>query len=482
MGNQGNLLQLLFNEGSELLQAGRAEEALLRFQAALNSAPSNATLQLHAGAALHDLGRYAEAVTSYRKAADSAPGMGEVHNNLGNSLLALGRFTEAVASFSRASELLPSSPVPLAAKATALLALGNVAEAEADCRRALVLDPAFAAAHWNLALNLLLQGKYIEGWQEYEWRWLKPGFTSPSRHRDTPLWDGSRLQGRTILLHAEQGFGDAIQFVRYASQVAGCGGTVVVECHPQLVSLFKGIEGVQMVVPFGEPLPPFSCHSPLLSLPRIFETRVDTIPSRIPYISISLDQREKWETLTGTCSQSLRIGLVWAGKSYPDPLRTCRLEDLDPLATVQNVTFYSLQLGPGAEQVGFPPAGMTLVDLTDKIHDFADTAALIEQLDIVICIDTAVAHLAGALGKPVFLMLPLAPDWRWLIDRIDSPWYPSMQLFRQKRSGDWGEVVDRVHVALKEFADKNKKSFEAAPKDFSKIKRCSQNELSGSSS
>ena len=457
MGNQGNLLQQLFKEGSELLQAGRAEEALQRFQAALNSAPTDATLHLHAGAALHNLGRYAEAITSYQQAADSAPGMGEVYNNLGNSLLALGRFAEAVDNFSRASELLPSSPVPLAAKATALLALGHVAAAEADCRGALLLDPAFAAAHWNLALNLLLQGKYFEGWQEYEWRWLKPGFTSPIRHSDMPLWDGSPLDGRTILLHAEQGFGDAIQFVRYVSLVAGCGGTVVVECHPQLVSLFKGVEGIQMVVPFGEPLPPFSCHSPLLSLPRIFETVVDTIPSRIPYISIPMDQWEKWGALTGTHSQSLRVGLVWAGKSYPDPLRTCRLEDLAPLTTVQNVLFYSLQLGSGAEQVGFPPAGMRLIDLTDKIHDFADTAALIEQLDVVICIDTAVAHLAGALGKPVFLMLPFAPDWRWLIDRIDSPWYPEMQLFRQKSSGDWGEVVARVHSALKRFADNNKK-------------------------
>lgn len=456
MDDRCNKLQQLFTEGSVLLHSGSAAEALILFQAALDIDPSNATLLLHAGAALHALGRHEEAIASYLHALNIAPNMGEALNNMGNSLMALGRFAKAADSFLRSSELLPASPVPLTARATALQALGKVDEAEAHCRRALLLDPAFAAAHWNLALNLLLQGQYAEGWQEYEWRWQKPDFTSPCRHTDVPLWDGSPLHGRTILLHAEQGFGDAIQFARYAPMVAQRGGAVVIECHPQLVQLMQKVETVQAVVPFGSPLPPFSFQAPLLSLPRIFGTTLQTIPSQCPYISVTAEYREKWSELVSAYPAALRVGLVWAGKSYPDPLRSCRLAELAPLATPQNVTLYSLQLGAGSEQAVTSPSGMPLIDLTDRIHDFADTAALIEQLDLVISIDTAVAHLAGALNKPVFLMLPFAPDWRWLLERSDSPWYPTMRIFRQEVPGEWDPVISRISASLSLQSSKKK--------------------------
>lgn len=448
MNSQISRVEKLFREGSALLQSGNAADALALFQTAQNIDPLNATILLHAGSALHDLGRYEEAVACYRLAIASEPSMGEIHNNLGNSLMALGRFSEATDSLLRASELLPTSPIPPAARATALQALGNIFEAEYDCRKALAVDPDFASAHWNLALNLLLQGRYEEGWREYEWRWLKPDFTSPLRHSDVPLWEGSPLNGRTILLHAEQGFGDAIQFVRYATLVAQCGGRVSVECHPQLAQLFQSIEGVNEVVPFGTPLPPFSCQAPLLSLPLIFNTTLQAIPSRYPYLSTSAEYRDKWGKLIFCDPSVLRIGLVWAGKNYPDPLRSCRLEDFAPLATIHNVLYYSLQMGDGAEQTASPPSGMHLIDLTSQICNFADTAALIEHLDLVISIDTAVAHLAGAMGKPVYLMLPFAPDWRWLLGRGDSPWYPTMRIFRQKQSGEWRDVVDSVYNSI----------------------------------
>lgn len=447
MDNRVTQLQRLFSEGSGLLQARKAAEALLRFQAALTIDPVNPALHLYAGVALHDLNRYEEAAASCRTAIRIAPGLGEAHNNLGNTLMALGCFREAADSFSRAAELLPASPEPLAARATALQALGEVAASEGECRRALQLDPSFAAAHWNLALNLLLQGRYEEGWQEYEWRWQKRDFTSPVRHADIPLWEGSPLQGRIILLHAEQGFGDAIQFVRYAPLVARLGGTVVLECHPQLVNLMQGVEGVYAVLPFGAALPPCSCQAPLLSLSRIFSTTLQTIPAQIPYLRANTELAGKWSTLVSAYPAGLRVGLVWAGKSYPDPLRSIRLSDLAPLAAVR-ATFYSLQLGTGTEQASHPPHGMQLVDLTDRINDFADTAALIDQLDLVISIDTAVAHLAGALGKPAWVMLPYAPDWRWLLGRSDSPWYPAMRLFRQQQPGDWGSVVETIHTEL----------------------------------
>ena len=449
MTDRINQLQQLFREGSELLQAGNAAEALLRFQAAQNIDPSNATLHLYVGVALHDLGRYEEAVDRYGHALDRAPEWGEIHNNLGNSLMMIGRFAQAADSFSKATELLPASPVPLTARATALQALGKVSEAESDCRKASALDPAFAAAHWNLALNLLLQGRYNEGWREYEWRWQKPDFTSPRRHTDIPLWDGSPLDGRTILLHAEQGFGDAIQFVRYAPLVVQRGGTVVIECHPQLVQLFQSVEGVHAVIPFGGVLPPFSCQSPLLSLPRIFGTTLQSVPSKCPYLSSPLQYRQKWSALISSNSAAMRVGLVWAGKSYPDPLRSCRFEEFAVLATADNIEFYSLQLGTGLEQAG---SGISLIDLTARIDDFADTAALIAQLDLVISIDTAVAHLAGALDKPVWLLLPFAPDWRWLLERNDSLWYPTMHIFRQKEPGDWGEVIKQIRAYLDNVA------------------------------
>lgn len=464
MDNQNNQLHTLFKEGSDLLQSGKTAEALLRFQDARNIDPANATLNLYTGAALHDLGDYEAAIASYRIALESAPEIGEVHNNLGNSLMALGRFAEAADSFLRASELMPTSPVPRTARASALQAMGNIAEAEAECRMAVALGPFFAAAHWNLALNLLLQGQYEEGWQEYEWRWQKPDFTSPVRHNDIPLWDGSPLGGRTILLHAEQGFGDAIQFVRYAPMVVKCGGNVVLECHPQLVSLFQRVEGIQAVVPFGSPLPPPSFQAPLLSLPRIFETTLQNIPSDCPYMSVATERRKRWSTLVSAYPSELRIGLAWAGKKYPDPLRSCHLADLAPLVA-DNITFFSLQLGNGAEEAKTSPARMKLVDLTEQIYDFADTAALIGQLDLVISIDTAVAHLAGALGRPTYLLLPYAPDWRWLLERSNSPWYPSMRIFQQKQPGDWGGIISRIRTVLDKLSGINKKSFEEAPKD-----------------
>jgi hypothetical protein len=253
-------------------------------------------------------------------------------------------------------------------------------------------------------------------------------------------------------LHAEQGFGDAIQFVRYAPLVAQRGGTVIIECGPELVQLFQNVEGVQAVVSFGTPLPPCRWQVPLLSLPRIFGTTLQTIPSQCPYLSVPANFEQKWKGLITDQTSDLRVGLVWAGKSYPDPLRSCQLGELAALVSVKNVTFYSLQIGVETSQGDHRASCLPMVDVTSHIHNFADTAALIQQLDLVISIDTAVAHLAGALGQPVYLMLPYAADWRWLLNRSDSPWYSSFQLFRQYMSGDWGGVIERILVSLGERA------------------------------
>ena len=455
MTNPMDQVQRLFLEGSEFLKNGNSVAALACFEQVIDITAPNPIVLLHAGSALHNLERYEEAIDCYNAAVRIAPNLGEVHNNRGNSLMALCRFDEAAESFTQAVLLLPSSPVPLTARATAKQALGLITEAETDCRKALAFAPDFAQAHWNLALNLLLQGQYSEGWREYEWRWRKPDFTSPARHADIPQWDGEPLQGRTILLHAEQGFGDAIQFVRYAPLVAQLGGSVTLECHQQLVSLFQSVAGVKSVVPLGGTLPNFCYQAPLLSLPLVFNTTLENIPSKSPYLSPSTEHREKWAALMSDHNGKLRIGLIWAGKSYPDPLRSCRLSDFATLAGKENITFYSLQIGAGAEQASCPPAGMSLIDLTGDINDFSDTAALIEHLDLVISIDTATAHLAGAHGKPTGLRLPQAPDWRWLLNRNDSPWYPTMRLFRQGRNEGWGSAIKRVRTALDEISIKN---------------------------
>lgn len=451
--------------GSNLLRSGEAGAALIYFQKAIEMSEPNVTLYLFCGAALHDLGRYDEAVACYLDAIELNPELGEAYNNLGNSQMALGLFNEASESFLQSSRFLGTSPVPVTARATALQALGRVAEAEEECRRALALAPDFAEAHWNLALNLLLNGRYSEGWSEYEWRWRKPDFTSPCRHTEVPLWDGSQLHGRTILLHAEQGFGDAIQFVRYVPLVLQRGGRVVIECHPPLVKLFQGMKEVATVVAFGEELPKFSCQAPFLSLPRILNTTLENIPI-MPCLSIPVERLAKWQKLI-IGFDGIKIGIVWAGSSIHrnDRFRSLPLSFLASFVKRSGISLFSLQIGDAQRQLKLSPFVGGVTDLTSQIIDFSDTAALIEQLDLVISVDTAVAHLAGTLGKPVFLLIPFAPDWRWLLERSDSPWYPSMHIFRQNFSGRWEDVVDRVHGALNEFVCENKKSFGKVPKD-----------------
>lgn len=448
MNNSSNYIQQLFRKGAELLRGGHSTEALVFFQNALKYDPLNAMIHLYSGAALHDMRRYEEAIANYQQAVGIAPDMGEAFNNMGNSLMALGRFAEALDSFSMSSELLPLTPVPLAARATALQAVGRIAEAEADCRRAVKLSPSFAAGHWNLALNLLLQGRFEEGWHEYEWRWKKPDFTSPCRHADIPLWDGSPLDGRTILLHAEQGFGDAIQFIRYVPLVVQCGGNVVLECHPQLNSLFQGIKGVIYIGAFGEELPVCDYQTPFLTLPRIFATTLETIPACCS-ISVPVALLTKWQQRISSYSGP-KVGIVWAGSTvhHNDCFRSLPLALFSSFTKITDIQFFSLQMGEAKRQLALSPLAERVIDLTDQIENFADTAALIEQIDLVISVDTAVTHLAATLGKPVLLLLAFAPDWRWLLDRNDSPWYPSIQIFRQKQPGEWGDVIIRALAAL----------------------------------
>jgi hypothetical protein len=328
--------------------------------------------------------------------------------------------------------------------AIALNDVGDLRRAIEAAQRAVALDPHNHTLHFNLAQFLLADGQFERGWKEQEYRWGSQAFPSPARDFGKPMWDGS-AGDKTVLLHAEQGFGDAIMFARYVP-IAAQRARVIVECQAELVALMKTVRGADQVIARGDKLPAFDAHVPFLSVPMIFGTNSKSIPDDVPYLVADTQKVEAWRRrLDG---EGLKVGIAWAGSAahINDANRSMRFEQLGPLMEVRGVRLYSLQKGPrGADASG----AQGLVDHTDELEDFTDTAALMENLDLVISVDTAIVHLAGALAKPVWTMLPFATDWRWLAShRDDSPWYPTMRLFRQARPRDWDGVVQGVAEAL----------------------------------
>ena len=313
--------------------------------------------------------------------------------------------------------------------------------------RALACQPGEPNAEYALAFTELLLGQFDAGWKHYEARLRTGQREFPNRQFAQPRWTSENLAGRTILVHAEQGVGDTIQFVRYLPLVMERGGRVILECQPSLKPLLKNFPGVQAVVAQGEALPPFDVQAPLLSLPGIFRTTLASIPNKAPYLKVP--DGIKLE-LPATSPDRLKVGIAWAGNPVlqSDLVRSLQLTKLSPLFTLPRVSFFSLQVGPASRQLALLGDGPKPIDLGASLSDFAKTAAAIAQLDLVISVDTAVAHLAGALAKPVWLLLPFAPEWRWLLDREDSPWYLSMRLFRQPAPEDWEGVIVRLKNEL----------------------------------
>lgn len=397
---------------------------------------------LREGAALHDDGRFDDALSLYDDAVGRWPTLALLWNNRGNTLLELGFFDQAAKSYQQALRLAPSLHDSRVALATCLQVQGDVQQAFVECAKVLRVAPEHAEAHWNYALLLLLQGNYASGFREYEWRWKKRRFTSPLRSFSQPRWHGGDPSGKTVLVYAEQGFGDTIHFCRYLPLLVERGARVLFECHQPLISLMQELDADITVLPFGQSLPDFDFHAPLLSLPFLFGTVLDTIPASIPYLNPPQERLPFWQSVMPTDTR-LKVGLCWSGKQYPDAGRTISVDQLEPLIACSGISFVSLQVGDGGGKPVVP-----MIDLTLLIQDFADTAALIAQLDLVITIDTSVAHLAGALGTKTWLLLPFAPDWRWGLERDDCPWYPSILLFRQQEAGDWGGVVEQVISAL----------------------------------
>ena len=439
-------VEALSNLGNVLHARGQYSVAQQYLTHAVQLQPQFVVAHNNLGLVLQAQGQHTAAEEHLRQALHYAPTYAKAHNNLGTVLQSQGRLDEAVCCFTQALCLQPDFLEALNNLGLARQAQGQVEEAIACFSRLLDRQPDFVRTRWNRAIAWLLVGNFAQGWDEYAWRWQRP--ETPLRTLTQPLWSGEPLSGQTILVYAEQGLGDTLQFMRYLPLVQAQGGRVLFECQPELLHLLQGSTGYDALYAYGQPATPpepYDRQVPLLDLPRLFRTTLDTIPAAIPYVSADVALVEKWRTRLAQ-HEGIRVGLVWAGNPshHNDRNRSCPLAACAPLGRVAGMTFFSLQKGAAAAQVACPPAGLQLVDVGAELDDFADTAAVIAQLDVVICVDTAVAHLAGAMGRPVWLTLPFAPDWRWLLQRQDSPWYPTMRLFRQPRPGDWTTVFQHM--------------------------------------
>lgn len=487
---RGNVAAFHNNLGEAYLALGKQAEAVASYRRAIELQKDMAEAHNNLGNALKQQGKLDEAIASFRRAVKLKPRYAEPHNNLGNVHLDRGELDKALASYQRAIELRPDYAKPhynigvvyqLEGKSqeaaaafrraielridlteahnnlgNALVDLGKLDEALTAFDRAIELQPEFAEAHVSRSVVLLLRQNWQLGWADYEYRRRVPQF---ARTFDQPAWQGESLAGKTILLYAEQGLGDTIQFVRYAPLVRRRGARVVLECQRALLPLIETAAGIDQLVPAGDELPKFNVQAALLSLPGIFATTAVNIPAPVPYLHADPARVESWKVKLSerfqppaSSRQPLSVGIAWQGSSKyrRDRYRSIPLKEFAPLSDLAGVQLVSLQKGPGVEQlaeVNFPVLDLGN-DLDQAGGAFLDTAAVMKCLDLVITSDTALAHLAGALGVPVWLALPLVPDWRWLLERSDSPWYPTMRLFRQERLDDWPGVFQAIRTAL----------------------------------
>ncbi len=463
---RANYAEAHCNRGICLAEMRQWGPALASYDRALAINPRYAEAYYNRGNALCGLRRWRDALESYDRAIALKPGDCAAHANRAFALKELGEMAAALASCDAAVALNPKFMVGHANRASVLVSMNRIEDALASYDAALAIDPEAASIYVNRGMARLLAGDFARGWSDYEWRWKDHSGWIFKEKRDfaQPLWRGeTALAGRTILLYSEQGYGDTLQFCRYAPLVAARGARVILEVPQALAGLLRTLADVAQVVVQGEPLPAFDCYCPLLSLPLAMNTTLSTIPAAIPYLKPGESHRRQWRERLGV-ARLPRVGLVWSGGHRPgrpelwssNARRNVSLAMLSPLAQVP-AEFYSLQVpqpsGSGAAGWATEWDGPAMIDFTREIQDFADTAALIEQLDLVISVDTATAHLAGALGKPVWILNRFDSCWRWLRDRGDSPWYPTARLYRQERPGEWDSVVRRVHEDLQVFCE-----------------------------
>ena len=429
---------------------GNTTECLANYERALRLEPNHVATLNNVGVALQALGMPREAAASLRIAIRNKPDYAEAHSNLGNSLKDQGDLEAAVACYRRAIEIDPNYFDAYNNLGNGLRAQGNLAESVTCYEKALGLKPDNPEMHLNRALAWLQMGDFERGWREYEWRLRCRDFALPPIA--APRWDGSPLEGQTILLYADHGFGDTIQFIRYAPLVHERGGRVIVACQKPIARVVASCPGVERVIPEGSVLPEFALHAPLMSLPLAFGTTLNSVPASIPYLSADAALAGLWQARLGS-TRSFKIGVTWQGNpTYRrDRERSFRLAELERVARIPGVELVSFQRIHGVEQLGEIQSKFAVTSIGEELNDFMDTAAAMKSIDLMITPDTSLGHLAGALGVPIWLALSFAADSRWLQGRSDSPWYPSMRLFQQARWGEWGQVFEQMAAALPGF-------------------------------
>jgi Tfp pilus assembly protein PilF len=450
---QPDYAEAAYNLGVLFMKQGRRPEAVARLEEALRLQPDHAQAYNNLGLLLTESGRPAEAAVMLAQAVRLRPSFVEAHNNLGLAWAALGRPDLAEARYQEALRLQPGQWEVHANLGNLHTDQGRHDEGLACYQLAVWLKPD-SPVRWARAVALLAKGDFERGWPEYECRWRHVGMTP--RQLAQPRWDGSPLEGRSILLYTEQGLGDTLQFIRYAPLVKQRGGSVLVECPASLVPLLSRCPGIDRLVAAGSDLPEFDVQAPLLSLPLLCGTTLATVPAQVPYLFPNPDEVEHWRRALGP-APGLKVGIAWQGNPeyVNDRFRSVPLAEFEPLARLPGVRLYSLQKGPGTEQLralaGRFAVSELAADLDATGGAFLETAAVMKNLDLVVCSDTALAHLAGGLGVPVWVALPAAADWRWLRDREDSPWYPTMRLFRQAALGAWGPVFERLGAEVRKL-------------------------------
>jgi tetratricopeptide (TPR) repeat protein len=432
---------------------GERELAKACFRRALELGPLFPAAWNNLGNVLLDDGELDEAADCFRRAARIQPDFAGAHFNLGQVLSKQGQFDLAIDAYRKATAIEPQNADFHCASGATFFAAQRIDDALAACDRAIALRPDFGSAHYNRSLAWLLCGDHERGWPEYEWRFRRTGAAAPSFVQ--PRWDGANSKDTAILLDAEQGLGDTIQFVRYAPWVRARVGKLILRCQKPLRLLLRGAPGIDQIVTQDEPLPDFDAWFPLMSVPLLFPLSIDAIPRWVPYLSAERSLIDYWTARFKTVD-GFRIGIHWQGNPrFPnDRFRSIPLACFAPLAGVEGTSLISLQKGAGTEQLRAAPPVFPVIDVgltLDEIHGpFLDTAAILLCLDLVITSDTSLAHLAGALGVETWLAVPHVPEWRWLLGRADSPWYPTLRLFRQKRVGQWSELFSQMAAALRD--------------------------------
>jgi tetratricopeptide (TPR) repeat protein len=442
-------VDILNSRANTLLSLGRPQEALDQFREVLARAPDHGEAHLNSGIAYAALGSMEDAIAEFDQALSLAPGHPVAHYNRGIALYELGRYTDAVDAHDNVLATAPGHPGAWLNRGRALAALKRLDDALASYDKAKAIQKDNPDIHFMESLALLTVGNYRQGFEKYEARWRRSGMPE-QKSRGRPLWRGDySLARKTVLLHAEQGLGDTIQFARYVPQLAASGANVILEVQPELTGLLSRLEGVKTVIPRGAPTPSYDVHCPLGSLPLALKTEPSNIPAPIPYLSADEAHLAKW---AGRLGPRPRIAIVWSGNAshLNDRNRSMPFAKLAPLFS-SPARFISIQRELRAEDESALAAEQRVTHVGGELSDFDDTAAIVALCDLVIAVDTAVVHLVGAMGRPVWVMLPFAPDWRWTLDGDSTPWYPTARLFRQTALGDWNSVIDNVSAALREL-------------------------------